>query len=400
MRKIFFIVLFFLSDILFASVSKTAGDKKGYLVNMNNNGINNIQYSCRDHKNITHQGSTGKYLDNSTEVLEDGVFLFKVGCLLIKFSLQSADQNHEIILAEVTTSELDNSDYKLTFTELAGTQRTNTSNLKARNIARLLLSLDSDNNPKNNIDINTSDINNSYDFTSGTVHIEDLNNTIKAQYPTQNKYLTSELCAVVHMERALRSRGYDTDTVPPCMPQLAYDLNATSNNQTFIELIGEENTNIYLNGIDTGYDLDENGNFAEFELSTPIELNSFDQFNFSLVDATGKQSAINEVKLFNDPDQPHFNNLPLTLNLNANPTLDLNVSDTSKDHNLSDFPKLSLQYEVLDNNVSGHKNNFTINENGILSAVGSIGAGTYYIKIKVTDEVLHYVEANLTIIKP
>jgi hypothetical protein len=401
-----FYILFFLvcTNFLFAVVIKQVGDKKAIFVNMSDNGINNVSYYCNGEKRNIIDGKTGVYTENSKTINEDGAFIFNTGCTPITFSIKG-DTGDEIILGRVPTNSLDGSseDYKLFITELAGTSRTNSSHKGAINIARLLYSLDINENIKDNIDIDSSEIDNSLGLIDSTIDEDtsavDLNDTVNKQFP--GRTLLSELCVQVHMERALRDNGYTTvDTVPPCRPELVFDLNATSNSVTYIELSGEENTNIHLNGVDTGYDMDEDGNFAEFQLSTPIELNSYDQFNFTLVDSRGRRSAVNEVKIFNDPDQPHFNNLPLTLNLNANPTLDLNVSDTSKDHNLSDFPKLSLQYEVLDNNVSGHKNNFTINENGILSAVGSIGAGTYYIKIKVTDEVLHYVEANLTIIKP
>jgi hypothetical protein len=401
-----FYILFFLvcTNFLFAVVIKQVGDKKAIFVNMSDNGINNVSYYCNGEKRNIIDGKTGVYTENSKTINEDGAFIFNTGCTPITFSIKG-DTGDEIILGRVPTNSLDGNseDYKLFITELAGTSRTNSSHKGAINIARLLYSLDINENIKDNIDIDSSEIDNSLGLIDSTIDEDtsavDLNDTVNKQFP--GRTLLSELCVQVHMERALRDNGYTTvDTVPPCRPELVFDLNATSNSVTYIELSGEENTNIHLNGVDTGYDMDEDGNFAEFQLSTPIELNSYDQFNFTLVDSRGRRSAVNEVKIFNDPDQPHFNNLPLTLNLNTNPTLDLNVSDTSKDHNLSDFPKLSLQYEVLDNNVSGHKNNFTINENGILSAVGGINSGTYYIKIKVTDEVLHYVEANLTIIKP
>jgi hypothetical protein len=403
MKKIIIILFFLNINFVFAVYTKQVGDKKAIFVNMSDNGINNVSYYCSGGaSNI--DGKTGVYRENSKTIHKDGVFIFNTGCTPITFSIKG-DTGDEIILGRVPTNSLDGSseDYKLFITELAGTSRTNSSHKGAINIARLLYSLDINENIKDNIDIDSSKIDNSLGLIDNTIDEDtspdDLNDTVKKQFPGRS--LLSELCVQVHMERALRDNGYTTvDTVPPCRPELVFDLNATSNSVTYIELSGEENTNIHLNGVDTGYDMDEDGNFAEFQLSTPIELNSYDQFNFTLVDSRGRRSAVNEVKIFNDPDQPHFNNLPLTLNLNTNPTLDLNVSDTSKDHNLSDFPKLSLQYEVLDNNVSGHKNNFTINDNGILSAISGIAAGTYYIKIKVTDEVLHYVEANLTIIKP
>jgi hypothetical protein len=404
MRKIFFIVLFFLSDILFAVVTKQVGDKKAIFVNMSDNGINNVSYYCNGEERNIVDGKTGVYTENSKTIYEDGVFIFNTGCSPITFSIKG-DSGDEIILGRVPTNSLDGSseDYKLFITELAGTSRTNSTHQGAINIARLLYSLDINENIKDNIDINSSEIDNNLGLANSNEPIDentnpdDLNNTVNKQFP--GRALLSKLCVQVHMERALRDNGYTTvDTVPPCRPELVFDLNATSNSVTYIELSGEENTNIHLNGVDTGYDMDEDGNFAEFQLSTPIELNSYDQFNFTLVDQTGKQSQINPIQIFNDPDQPHFNNLPDIWNVNTSSTLDLNVSDTSKDHNLTDFPKLSLKYEVLDNNVSGDKNNFSINSNGILSTSASSGF-PYYIRIKVTDQVLHYVEANLTVIK-
>jgi hypothetical protein len=409
MKKYIIFLFLFSINFVYATVTATPDDKKGYLVNMNTNGINNVSYSALGCNGIgSYSGKTGTYISNSTTVNEDGVFIYKVGCESITFFIKSDNGAHEIKLSQIETVTLDNSDYKLTYTELAGAQRTATNDDKAKKIARLLLSLDNDSNPKNAIDVNSSNINNSIDFTPtlANIDIEELNNTIKAQYGN-TRHIIDELCAVVHMERALRSRGHSIDTVPPCKPELAFDLNATSNNTTYVELIGEENTKIYLNGVDTGLMLDENGVYEEFRLSTQIELNSYDEFNLSLVDSKGVSdpkgvSEVNSIRLFNDPDQPNFNNLPASVNAISTNVIDLNVSDTSKDHGLSDFPALSLKYEIFDNNGSSDSNYFTVEEStGILQFkdFGTAPNKTYYIKIKVTDEVLHYVETNLTIIK-
>jgi hypothetical protein len=391
MRKIILFFLIISLNHIFASVTVVAGDKKIRLANLKINtvinGVNNIHYRCINPNNL-YSGVTGEH--------GDGIFIVKTECAGLEFSLN----NNVILNANFQTANLDDND-NIFITQLAGTTQNDTANTKARQIARVLLTLDDDLNPKNNIDINSTSIDStSYSF-SNSLNETELQNIVTDQYPTRT--LVDELCAVVHMERVLRSHGVSIDTVPPCKPELAYELNATSNNLTYVELLGEENTNIYLNGVDTGYDMDENGLFEEFELNTRIQLNSYDEFNLTLVDSKGPShpqgvSEVNSIKIFNDPDQPILNNFSTTEVLSGAGTIDLNVSDTSKDHNLSDFPALTLKYEIFDNNVSGHSNYFDFNQStGQIYATNNPSAGTYHIKIKISDQVLHYIESNLSI---
>lgn len=390
------LIIFFLlnTQLIFAQVTIEAGDKRVSLINMFSKGINNVRYACTDN-------TPSKFYEGFTGEHGDGVFIVKTNCPELEFSLIGTNGS-KIILNTISTSFFDSNNYKLFITNLAGAATTDTNNQRVKNIARLLLSLDNNQNEKDNIDINSSLLDNTLGLIGSTIdentNINDLNAVVQKQFPERE--LISELCAIVHLERTLKKHNFNIDTVPPCKPKLVYEINSTSNNVTYVELEGEGNTNIHLNNVDTGLDLDENGNFLEFRLSTPIELNSFDEFNISLVDSKGQRSEIKTVKIFNDPDQPYFNSLPSTINSSSTNILDLNVSDTSKDHNLSNFSKLKLKYEILDNNISGHRNNFEIDENGTLKYKNNVSSGTYYVKIKVSDEVLHFVEANLTITKP
>jgi len=94
----------------------------------------------------------------------------------------------------------------------------------------------------------------------------------------------------------------------------------------------------------------------------------------------GRSEPLN-LSIYNDTDQPLINDLNSTLTINSGGTIDLNITDSSINHNLS------MIYEV--NNT-----NFTINKNGLKAPSTT---GTYHIKIKIKDQVLHYAEQNLTI---
>jgi hypothetical protein len=387
MKKIILILFFVNINFLWAEAVIDGNNLIARLLNIklddgSKSGINNISYKCTG--GTSYDGKTGEDFDGS--------FVIKNGCTKLTFFI-----GNNIILNEINLPDLDNSDYELFITDLAGASRTNSDDPKTINIARLLYSLDSDENLNNNITIDDSNLRSEDDFTfSSTTNPAILETTLQKQYSTRE--LLSQRCAINHIEKVLRSYNYNIDTEPPCKPKLGYDLKATSNNTTYVELLGEEYTKIYLNGLYTGFKMDQDGVFAEFKLSTPIELNSYDEFSFTLVDSKGLVSDPTSIKIFNDPDQPILNGFSTTEILSGSNTIDINVTDTSKDHNLTDFPKLTLKYEIFDNNVSGHSSYFEFDQStGEISVKNSPASGTYYLKIKISDQVLHYVESNLTI---
>ena len=183
--------------------------------------------------------------------------------------------------------------------------------------------------------------------------------------------------------------------MPPCKPKLAYDVIATSNDKTYIELIGERNSSIYLNGINTGLQLDLDGRYYDFELNTTIQRDTFDDFYITFVDATTKISDKLNLTIYNDTDQPYITDLPanntITVTQPSQYVDTFTASDDTIDNNIA------VSYELSGND----QDFFTITQNGydkgILTFKSPSTVGTYHITIKVTDKANHYDTTDLTI---
>lgn len=359
--KIFFSMFFILLTSTAYSTTKIA-----YLTDTY--GIGGIHYQCNYGGELK---MTGK----------DGSFTFDNTCTEITFSL-----NNKVILGKKSVAYIP-SDYRLFLTDLAGKERNNTNNIYVKNLASLLQSLDNDRDDseratlQNGLEINSTliDLNiPSLEYVTRNT----LQSILSKQYPQRD--LVSETCALVHLEETLREvAGVNVDTVPPCKPSLALDINATSNDKSYIELIGEKNSKIYLNGIDTNLTLDSDGRYYDFELNTPIKRGTFDDFNITFVDNVKKVSERLSLHIFNDTDQPLFTNLPsnntFTLTL-PNKTVNIVVTDDSVT-----FGDLTLDFEVLGTD----KDFFTIDTTGKLTFIGSTKR-SYSIQIKVKDKANHY----------
>ncbi len=371
-KLIYFVtILSLLKMSIFAEVIVDGTTKTAYFLDA---PISGVQYKC----------DNGESLKTT---LSDGSFNYDNTCANITFSL-----NDKVILGTIAVSKIP-TDYKLYLTDFVGSTRIDTSNKYVRNLAVLLQSFDTDETPQNGISIISSGITTVQTINQYTTTTT-LQNILTQQYPS--RILVSELCAIVHLEEVLKDSGFYIDTVPPCKPKLAYDLLATSNDKTFIELIGERNSSIYLNGLDTGLKLDSDGRYYDFELNTTIQRDTFDDFNITYKDhhITPFTSDPLYLNIYNDTDQPYID-INNTISI-ASPSQIVSTFTVTDDSIIRDIP---LSYEI-----SGtHKDLFTISTSTIdygtanLSFISPSTAGTYNITIKVIDQANHYDTADLTI---
>jgi hypothetical protein len=379
MKKIILFLLFLYSSLLSKEITPNVNESTGYLVN---SYINGVDYECVNPSNITYGGQTG-----DTGI--DGQFIINRACKTLQFSL-----NKKVILGTIDLIQTQRDPYHLVFmTDLAGVDRNDTENQKAINIARILQSLDFDENPKNILDINSSNINTSL-IISNTTNENDLDAILKQQYP--NREIISEICARVHMEEFLRDNGTYVDTVPPCKPQLVFDLKAIANDVTYIELTGERETSIFVDGIDSNLTLNPDGIFEEFRLETVIRTNSYHEFNLTLQDDTGKMSESLNLRLFNDVDQPilqDLNNTPEVLSAQNLIVMDLNITDSSLENGFD--VNVEILGEDQDLFTISYENNKTR-----LKFKEIPTSGTYNITIKVTDVAEHREVEDLNITVP
>jgi hypothetical protein len=367
--KNFFILILLLQISIFADVDTSSTNKKGLFID---NLINGVDYSCTD--GTSYSGVTGDYG-------EEGSFRINGDCNEIKFTI-----NNKITIGSIKTKDI-NKDYNVFITDLVGVDRDDTNNETVVNIIRTLQSLDDDFNYFDGINISSTtsnNIDNSVDL-SYSLSDTDLQNIVDDANLT-NRTIISQLCALVHFEQTLNKYGISVDTVPPCKPKLAYDINATSNKITYIELLGEKNSKIFLDGTDTNLTLDKDGRLLEFKLLTPITQNRINQFSISYKDDKNQESTPLVLDIFTDTDQPSLNNFPSTVTINTGDRdiLDINVTDKSLDNGLE------MIYDVNDSR-------FNINSSGHLSFKEDSTAGTYNINMEVKDQVYHQIDCNLTI---
>jgi hypothetical protein len=313
----------------------------------------------------------------------DGSFTYDNTCSEITFTL-----NNKVTLGKILVEDIPANDYKVYVTDLAGTSRTDTTTNYVKNVARLLQSLDSDENPKNGITIVSNNITSLITINSTTTSTT-LQDILSLQYPTRT--LVSELCAIVHLEEVLKDDGFYIDTMPPCKPRLALDINATSNDNSYIELIGEKNSKIYLNGVNTNLTLDSDGRYYEFELNTTIQRGTFDDFNITFVDATGKISEPLILHILNDTDQPFITNFPSDNNITVATGATAIITFTTTDDSITEG--LTVSYEVLGTD----KDLFNITSNGVLTLKSATNTRPLSIQIKVKDKANHYDIKSLTI---
>jgi hypothetical protein len=360
-------VIFFIFNLsILADVTVVGTTKTAYFLDSK---VSGLHYQCNNGGVLKTTGI-------------DGNFSYDNMCSEITFTL-----NNKVTLGKISVANIP-ADYKVYITNLAGANRTDTTNNYVKNVARVLQSLDSDQNPKNGITLNTTNITDSISINGNTT-ANTLQGIIQRQYPTRT--LVPEICAIVHLEEVLKDDGFYVDTVPPCKPKLALDINATSNDKSYIELIGERNSTIYLNGTNTNLTLDSDGRYYEFELNTTIQRGTFDDFNITFVDATGKISEPLTLHILNDTDQPFITNLPTDNNIMIiSPSVSVFTFTTLDDTITHNIP---VSYEIL----GVDKDLFTVNTNGVLSFKSASSTGVYHITIKVIDNAGHHDESDLII---
>lgn len=366
----FLILLTLFNITLFAGEATATGTPKTYYLK-DTKQISGVHYQCK--------AGTLQPTDSNGKVTFDNT------CSEITFSL-----NNKVILGKIAVQDLPNSDDKIFITDLFGTSRIDTNSVHVRNVARLLQSLDDDQNPLNGINLITSQINSSNDINLSIWQSDTkLQSIVQQQYAERE--IVSDLCAVVHLEEALRDNSFYVDTVSPCTPKLAYDILATSNNKSYIELIGERNSTIWLNGVNTTMQLDQDGRFYDFELNTTIKIGKFNGFDIIFADATGKKSDPYILNIFSDTDQPLFIENNITIKA-PNKLVTMNITDDSVT-----LGGLTLEYEILG---GVNQNLFTINSDGKIEFKNNSTPGTYQVQVKVKDKANHYdiKDVNITVI--
>jgi hypothetical protein len=345
----------------------------GYLID---SAVSGVEYYCNNISGITDNNGSFSFNNSCNDIV------FKIGSItLASMKVSNVNPDHKFYMTDITQRSI----------------RSDTNNTAVKNISRLLQTLDEDSNPENGIHI-TSNIreniknNLSFEVISSNVNEQDLKNIILDA--GLDKELVTALKALVHVEQTLRSNNIYVDTVQPYPPFLSNNIFATDNDITVIDINGEKNTKIYLNGIDTNQTINENGIYKNFEIDTSNSKNTFRDFNISLRDSTNKESDIYNLEIFKDTDdldnKSAFNLLNSLIIVSPNTFVyDINITDNSTDYNLS------IEYEITGNN----KDLFDINSTtGILSFKDpSIATNIYTINVSVSDLANHTISKDITI---
>jgi len=377
--KFFYIsmIIFIFKLSMLADVTVTGTPKTAYFLDSK---VSGLHYQCNNGGVLKTTGT-------------DGSFTYDNTCSEITFTL-----NNKVTLGKILVTKI--LDEKVYITDLAGISRTDTNNTYVKNIARILQSLDSDENPKNGISLTTTNITDFVSINANTT-ANTLQSILQRQYPTRT--LISEVCAIVHLEEVLKDDGFYIDTVAPCKPKLALDINATSNDTSYIELIGERNSTIYLNGNNTNLTLDSDGRYYEFELNTTIQRGTFDDFNITFIDATGKISEPLSLHILNDTDQPFITNFPtqtITTTITSQ-GIDFNTTDDSITNGLTVSYEVlgidSSEFEITDKGISIATNGTKYQIWTLNLVSGATTTRPLSIQIKVKDKANHYDIKSLTI---
>jgi hypothetical protein len=363
----------FISCDFLTHTNKTNTNTKnsiGYLVDAN---VSGVEYYCSDDiKGITNR---------------DGSFEFNYNCNNIIFSLGS------IILADISIANVKKDNIFYITDIVQRDLRNDTNNSAVINIIRVLQTLDDDNNPKNGIHITKNTRDNipnhiNYPISSENISEQDLQNIVGA-----NTTLIDPIKALVHFEQTLRANNIYVDTVPPYKPYLTNDIIATSEENTSIDINGEQNTKILLNKIDTNLRLDKDGSYKNFILNTSHYNNSFKEFNISLQDDTNKTSQTLMLTIFKDTEflEGNLPLSPITISSPNKYVTDLNITDNSLEYGLK------LIYKI----TGKDKNLFIIitDQNSTkLYFKEDTTPSTYNINIEVLDFASHHKDTNLTIL--
>ena len=373
-NKIFLIsILILISGCNFDDSRSSSKSVKatGYLLDSK---VSGVEYYCNNIQGITDK---------------NGAFKFDYSCNYISFKIGS------VTLAEMSTLNI-NKDKLFFITDITEQQsRADTNNTSVKNITRLLQTLDDDYNPENGINITKQ----TRDNISNTVNLNISNKNINEDDLKNividaglNRELVSPIKALVHFEQTLRDNNIHVDTVPPYLPFLSKNILATANDKTYIDINGEKNTKLYLNGIYTGYILDKDGIHDSLELDTSGLKNKFYDFDITIKDDANQTSEVLHISIFKDTDDISPYIFPKDINITSpnKEVIDLNITDNSEDYGLS------LDYEL-----SGlHASYFEVNStNGKVSFKNdSVAGNTYQLTITVSDKSNHKRSGDLEVI--
>ncbi|MEA3384830.1 MAG: Ig-like domain-containing protein, partial [Campylobacterota bacterium] len=201
--------------------------------------VSGVEYINQD-TNI--KGTTDK--NGSFSYVENTKVIFKIG---------------GITLGEMNTTNIQN-DSVIYPTDILALDINETNNTKTLKLIRMLQSLDTDNNPYNGIDINSSIAtlleNSTLDFRSDLLTIEDLNSTLS----DINKTFVSQDDALIHYEYTLQSNNLGVDTIAPIKPKILTIFPNQIITESFdLNISGERGTTIFVNDVNTTNNIDING---------------------------------------------------------------------------------------------------------------------------------------------
>jgi len=368
--KLLIISIFFIGCNSSSSSSSNTSNIKGYLIDAN---VSGVEYKCNDIEGITNS---------------DGSFYFNYSCNYIIFKIGS------VTLATMSTNNIkkDNIFYLTDITQRE--LRNDTNNTAVKNIARLVQSLDDDYNPNNGINITKSTRDNitntvAFEILNTNISEDDLNLIlIDAQSPNT---LISATRALVHVEQVLRDNNISVDTVPPFLPYISTNIEATSNDITYIDINGEKNTKIFLNNIDTNKSLDTNGKYVNFELNTSGFKNKFYDFNVTLKDTLFTSKSLN-LHIFKDTDDISAFTFPSNIEITSpeQNILDINITDNSESYGLR------LDYLISGDDAGYFDINTTTKK--LYLKYPSVAGKVYNIKVSVFDKSNHQRSGDLKII--
>ena len=253
----------------------TTSSTSTYSAYLKDSKVEGVTYDC---------GST----TGTTDI--NGTFEYTSGCTDVTFSIGG------ITLGTIPTTNL-NPDNIFYPADVAHVDYNNTHDTQVVQIAQLLQSLDSDQNPNNGItiDTNTSEALNGLTLNlADGVSFEDLNSSLSALGFT----LIPADYAIAHYEDTLRTDlNMSIDTVPPAPAIITTAIPNEIYTSSFpITLNGERNAKVYLNGIFTGVTIGAN-NSAVIDLNITQEDSNVTSV-ITLADDLNQTSNPSNVRLF------------------------------------------------------------------------------------------------------
>ncbi|MBU1684614.1 DUF1566 domain-containing protein [Patescibacteria group bacterium] len=253
---------------------------------------------------------------------DDGDFDYSSSCGRITFKVGG------VTLHSIEASSL-NGDGKLYISELAGKNRDNTTDIVVVNILRFLQSIDDDNDPSNGIVIGKT-VRDA--LASSSLDLSDPNVT-EAQLQTLlsgiGKTLVSKRKAGMHFEEVLRNDGFDVDTMAPDAPTLTTTPTQSNENTLSVELVGEAQSDVYVNGTQTA----TIGSTGKENLTLSLAgADGVKSFSITLKDAKGNESEALSFNITKDATAPVFTLADVTVAENQTSAFSVNATDA---HNIS-----------------------------------------------------------------